>query len=110
MILRLMLVGMVASLGVEPASPDDLVRWMEEGRAWCLAQVLGIDETDISVAPDDADKAAVVMAAECELAAPAVIEAPLAEVVAHPAAAIAVDDEIFAAITDEMADGFMTDW
>jgi hypothetical protein len=100
MLLRLMLVGLVTGLGVQPATPDDLNRWMDEGRA-CLAQVLGLDEADMP--PDSTEE---------DIDAPLPPDGDpmaLAETLPNEAAVTAVNDEIFAAITDEMADDFAAD-
>ncbi len=47
MTLRIMLVGLVASLGFEPPSVPDVSRWAQAGTAWVRARMLDQSEAEV---------------------------------------------------------------
>ncbi len=118
MLLRLILVSLVTGLGVQPASPEDLGRWMDEGRA-CLAEVLGLDDMAVPTACDaqeslDARRAPNPSHCEVpavELATPVEVAevAEVLESVPTEAALAAALDATFAEIGEVMAEEFATD-
>ena len=59
MMLRLILVGLVTSMGLELPSGRDVSCWAESGRSWANAQVAALTTSGVEVAPAEAPGVAV---------------------------------------------------
>jgi hypothetical protein len=93
MALRIVLVGLVTGLGIQPPSSQQAFQWYESGRAWWASQMAGWDE--------------ICLEAIEERPATEVEPAPIPSVVRTKESAGA--DDLFAAITDDMAETFARD-
>lgn len=98
MALRLLLVGLVTCLGMEPPSSDDLHAWVESGREFWIVRMIG--EEEIAQIAVDQDVPAEQVPGDA--VAPPVVD--LASKIEQELA-----DDLFAAIADDLATSFLAD-
>lgn len=101
MALRCLLVGLVASLGFQLPSGQDVTSWTRPGRDWVAARTITLSDLKAT--------ASVWFAAEPEPAAQPPVAEPAPALAVAPAAEPAPDDLAFAAITEGMAASFAAD-
>jgi hypothetical protein len=108
--LRLLLVGLVTSLGFEWPAPGNVARWVETGRVWVVTQwdrwVPALPNGEEAFASDD--EPAICAAVSAETASP-VVSAPVTRSLPREAPAACLADDAFAAVVDTMVADFAPD-